>query len=41
VLACEACGWIAVTDKYRGPALLAEHQKVCPNKAGEAQSATG
>ena len=32
-IACDACGWVAVTDKYRGPALLAEHQKVCPNKA--------
>jgi hypothetical protein len=32
-IACEACGWIAVADKHRGPALLAEHLKVCPNKA--------
>ena len=30
-IACEACGWVAIADKYRGPALLAEHQKVCPN----------
>ena len=31
-VACEACGWVAVTEKYRGAALLAEHKKVCPNK---------
>ena len=31
-VACEACGWVAVTEKYRGPALLAEHLQVCPNK---------
>jgi hypothetical protein len=29
---CEACGWIANTEKYRGPALLAEHRDVCPNR---------
>src|SRR5437870_543686 len=23
-IACEACGWVAVTEKYRGPGLLAE-----------------
>ena len=34
-IACEACGWLAVTDKHRGPALLAEHRKVCPNRAEE------
>ena len=33
-VSCEACGWIAVTEKHRGPALLAEHLKVCPNQAG-------
>ena len=33
-IACEACGWVAVTEKHRGPALLAEHRKVCPNNAG-------
>jgi hypothetical protein len=40
-VACEACGWVAVTEKHRGPALLAEHRKVCPNAAetGEAASA--
>jgi hypothetical protein len=32
-VACDACGWIAVSDKHRGPALLAEHKKVCPNAA--------
>ena len=32
-IACEACGWVAVTDKHRGKALLAEHRKVCPNAA--------
>ena len=32
-IACEACGWVAVTEKYRGPALLAEHQNDCPNRA--------
>jgi len=31
-VACEACGWVAVTDKHRGRALLAEHRRVCPNK---------
>ena len=31
-VACEACGWIAVADKHRGPALLAEHKKVCPKE---------
>jgi hypothetical protein len=37
-VACEACGWVAVTEKHRRAALLAEHQKVCPN-AAEAASA--
>lgn len=32
-VSCEACGWIAVTDKHRGPGLLAEHRKVCPKSA--------
>ena len=32
-VACEACGWIAVTDKHRGKALLEEHLKVCPAKS--------
>jgi hypothetical protein len=32
-IACEACGWVAVTEKYRRRALLAEHQEVCPNRA--------
>jgi hypothetical protein len=32
-VACEACGWVAVTEKHRGPALLAEHRQVCPNNA--------
>jgi hypothetical protein len=27
---CEACGWIAVTEKYRSVGLLAEHRAVCP-----------
>jgi hypothetical protein len=39
-VACDACGWVAVTEKYRGPALLAEHQQVCPNKA-DAEPASG
>jgi hypothetical protein len=39
-IACEACGWLAVTEKYRGPALLAEHRKVCPNKAEAPESAS-
>jgi len=30
----QALAWVAVTEKHRGPALLAEHRKVCPNKAG-------
>jgi hypothetical protein len=29
-VACEACGWVAVTDKHRRAALLAEHKEVCP-----------
>jgi uncharacterized membrane protein YphA (DoxX/SURF4 family) len=37
---CEACGWVAVTEKYRGPALLAEHRKVCPNKAEASEPAS-
>ena len=40
-IACEACGWVAVTDKYRGPALLAEHQRIGPNKADAAEPASG
>jgi len=27
---CDACGWIAVTEKYRSAGLLAEHRAVCP-----------
>jgi hypothetical protein len=30
---CEACGWVAVTDKHKRSALLAEHLEVCPNAA--------
>ena len=36
-VSCEACGWIAVTEKHRGKALLAEHRKVCPNAADTAE----
>ena len=39
-VACEACGWVAVTEKHRGPALLAEHRKVCPNP-GTSRSQSG
>ena len=39
-IACEACGWVAVTEKHRGPALLAEHRKVCPNQAEASESAS-
>ena len=38
-IACTACGWVAVTDKHRGKALLAEHLKVCPNKDDGAEPA--
>jgi hypothetical protein len=36
-VACEACGWVAVTEKHRRSALLAEHRSVCPNGAGVVQ----
>jgi hypothetical protein len=39
-IVCEDCGWVAVTEKYRGPALLAEHRKVCPNNADASESAS-
>ena len=39
-IACEACGWMAVTEKHRGPALLAEHRKVCPNNDEASESAS-
>ena len=39
-IACDACGWVAVTDKHRGKALLAEHRKVCPNAADVAELAS-
>jgi hypothetical protein len=29
---CEACGWIAITDKHRRAAVLAEHLEGCPGK---------
>src|SRR4051812_6602288 len=35
-IACEACGWIAVTEKWRGKAGLADHKKVAPNPADAA-----
>ena len=38
-IVCEACGWVAVTDKHRHAALLAEHRAVCPNAAESAGSA--
>src|SRR5262245_39530205 len=39
-VACEACGWVAVTDRHRGPALLAEHRQVCPNRADTGEPAS-
>jgi hypothetical protein len=33
--ACEACGWIVVTEKYRSAQLLAEHREVCPARADD------
>lgn len=38
-ISCEDCGWIAVTDKWRGKAVLAEHKQVCPNAAEAAEPA--
>jgi hypothetical protein len=40
-VSCEACGWVAVTEKHRGAALLAEHRQVCPNSADGAEPAPG
>jgi hypothetical protein len=38
--ACEACGWVAVTEKYRGRALLAEHRDVCPSRPDAVEPAS-
>jgi hypothetical protein len=32
---CPECGWVAVTEKYRSAALLAEHQQACPARNSE------
>jgi hypothetical protein len=40
-IACEACGWLAVTEKHRRRALLAEHRKVCPNRADAVEPTSG
>jgi hypothetical protein len=38
-IACEACGWVAVTEKHRRAAVLAEHQEACPNRSDVADPA--